>query len=174
MLHPNRPAFAPLPPGHGPRHIAISSDGKFAYVINELKPVVTVFSRDPNSGALTKQLQELSLVPEGYTGENAPAEIAIHEGQRVYTSNRGPGTLGVFSIDNGGGNLQHVQTAQTGATWPRGFEFDPTGHFLVVGDQKANKFVVFSVDANTGSLTATGKQYDVPSPVGFLFVPAAR
>jgi 6-phosphogluconolactonase len=174
-LAPANPPFAALPGGHGPRHIAISSDGKFAYVINELQPVFTVFSRDITSGALTKQLQEISVVPEGYTGENAPAEIAIHAGRHVYASDRGPGSISVFSIGNGGGNLKSAQTVQTtGATWPRGFEFDPTGQFLLIGDQKANKFAIFSVDANTGNLTPTGKQYDVPSPVSFVFVPVAR
>jgi 6-phosphogluconolactonase len=76
------PAFAKLTPGHGPRHIAISSDGKFAYVLNELQPVVTVFSRDTGMGALT-QSQELSIVQSGYTGENAPAEIAIDRAGRL-------------------------------------------------------------------------------------------
>jgi 6-phosphogluconolactonase len=170
-LKPAESPFAALTPGHGPRHIAISTDGKFAYVINELNPVVTVFARDTDTGALTKQLQELSVVPHGYRGENAPAEIAIAPtGEFLYASDRGPGTISVFSIAKPAGTLQFVQTAETGATWPRGFEFDPSGRFLFVGDQKANSFVVFNVDATTGKLSLSGKRYEVPSPVSFVFV----
>lgn len=168
------PAFAKLTPAHGPRHIAISADGKFAYVVNELQPVVTVFSRDNGTGALT-QTQELSIVQSGYTGENAPAEIAIDRaGRFLYASNRGPGTISVFSINPSDGSLKPVQTAGTGATWPRGLELDPPGHFMLAGDQKANRFVIFKVDPATGQLMPTGNSIEVSSPVSFVFVPAAQ
>jgi 6-phosphogluconolactonase len=173
-LSPNDPPFAQLHPGNGPRHIAISADGKFAYVANELTPVVTVFSRDVVTGAL-KQIQELSILPEGATDENAPAEIAIGpKGKFVYVSNRGPGTVAVFAIEHGAGTLKPVEVVKTGGTWPRVFEFDPTGQHMLVGDQKANSFVEFDVDPETGKLTANGKKGQTPSPVSFLFVPFAK
>jgi 6-phosphogluconolactonase len=167
------PPFAKLSPGNGPRHIVLTPDGKFAYVANELKPVVTVFSRDADSGSLN-QIQELSLLAEGYKGESGPAEILLHKsGRYIYASNRGPGTITVFGVAAGAGTLQQIQVAETGGTWPRGVEFDPTGRYLFAGDQKANRFVLFDVDANSGRLKLTGKSFDVPSPVAFLFVPSS-
>ncbi len=171
-LSPNDPPFAQMHPGNGPRHIALTSDGKFAYVINELNPVVTVFTRDPATGALT-QIQEVSTLPEGFKGgEVGPAEIELDRaGKFLYASNRGPGTIAVFAVAPGSGTLKQVQVAATGNTWPRGFLIDPSGKWLIAGDHKANKFVVFRIDPDAGTITLTGKSFDVSSPVSFVFVP---
>ena len=45
-LAPHAPAFAALPPGSGPRHLAFGPDGKFVYVINELVCTIAAFRYD--------------------------------------------------------------------------------------------------------------------------------
>lgn len=170
-LAPGTPPFAKQDPGIGPRHMAFSANGKFAYVANELKSEVTVFSHDAKNGSLSP-VQAVSTVPSGFTGENAPAEIEVDRaGKFLYASNRGPGTIAVFSIDPGNGTLRQIQIAETGGTWPRGFEIDPTGQWLLAGDQKSNQFAIFSVDPHSGHLALTGQVFHVPSPVSFSFVP---
>lgn len=171
-LTPAEPAAAKEQPGMGPRHIVFSPNDKFAYVMNELKPMVTVWKHDPATGSL-ESIQAISSVPENQKGEVGPAEILIDKaGKFVYASNRGPGTLAVYATDSATGKLTLVQIAETGFTWPRGVAFDPTGGLLFVGDQKSDKFITFRIDHATGKLTATGKSYEVPSPVSFVFVPA--
>lgn len=170
-LTPNDPPFVKEEPGSGPRHIVFSRDGKYAYVVNELKSVLYVFRHDASSGNL-EQVQTVSTLPEGFSGDNAPAEVLIDPaGKFLYASNRGPGTIAVFAIDAGSGTLKQVQVAATGGTFPRGVEMDPTGRLLLAGDQKADQFVVFTVDPATGHLSLTGKVFNLPSPVAFLFVP---
>jgi 6-phosphogluconolactonase len=169
---PNDPPFAKLEAGYGPRHMVLSPNGKFAYVVNELKSFVTAFSRNSSTGAL-EAFQNASTLPEGYSGaENNPAEILIDKaGKHIYASNRGAGSIAVFSIDSGSGKLTQVQVADVG-TIPRGVEIDPTGHVLFAGDQKGNRFATFTIDAASGKLTPTGNTYDIPTPVAFYFVPA--
>jgi 6-phosphogluconolactonase len=171
-LTPNDPPVAKTDPGSGPRHIAISRDGKFAYVIHELIPQVVVFARDTNTGALT-HLQTISSVPDGFKGKSNPAEILIdHKGDYVYGSNRFFGSIAVYKIDHATGKLTREQVIESGGEMPRGVELDPSGKLLFVGDQKQNKFVLFSVDQSNGQLTKTDRVFEVPSPVSFLFVPA--
>lgn len=171
-LTPHDPPFVKEEPGLGPRHMVFSPDGKYAYVVNELKSFVTVFSRNSSDGTL-HLVQTVSTLPEGFTGENGPGEILIDRGGKfVYASNRGPGTIAVFAVDPGNGTLRQVQIASTGGTFPRGVELDPTGLYMFAGDQKADQFVLFRVDPNSGQLTLTGQVFNVPSPVSFLFVPA--
>ena len=169
-LTPNDPPFVQVDAGIGPRHIVFSPNDKFAYVMNELKPDVTVFSHDSATGTLT-HIQTAPSVEEG-TKIIGPAEVLIDKaGKYVYASNRGPGTIAVFSVDHATGKLTRVQIAETGGTFPRGVDFDPSGRYLIVGDQKSDKIFVFSIDPHTGKLTLTGKTYQVPSPVSFVFVP---
>ena len=169
-LTPNDPPFIKEQPGFGPRHMVFSSDGKYAYVICELKSFVTVFK--VNGPADWQPIQTASTLPENFHGENGPAEILIDRaGKFVYASNRGPGTIAVFAVNQQDGTLKQVQIAETGNTFPRGVEFDPTERYLFVGDQKANVFVIFRVDPNNGQIALTGQSYKVPSPVSFVFVP---
>jgi 6-phosphogluconolactonase len=172
-LLPNEPALAKTDPGSGPRHIVLSHDGNFAYVIHEIIPQVGVFARDSASGGLT-HLQTIPSVPDGFKGVSSPAEILIDQaGNYVYASNREYGAIAVFAVDHTTGHLARIQVIETGGQQPRGVELDPSGRFLFVGDQKQNKFVLFSVDGGTGKLTVTDRSFAMPSPVSFLFVPGS-
>lgn len=158
-------------PGSGPRHMAFSPSGKFAYVLSELKSVVTVFSHDPSTGNL-KLIQTISTLPAGYSGENAPAEIEVDKaGKFVYASNRGHDSIAVFAIDQSSGRLKEVQIVPTQGKEPRGMQIDPTGKWMFVGNQKSDQFVVFRIDSTTGQLTSNGQVIETPTPVAFQFVP---
>jgi 6-phosphogluconolactonase len=171
-LAANNPPHIHAEPGSGPRHIAFSSDERFAYVIHELKPIITVFAHDVTTGIL-RRLDTVSTVPPDFAGEADPAEIIVAKSDRfLYGSNRTAGTIAVFAIDEQSGKLSQIQVIETGGPQPRAFEIDPSGRFLFVGDQKKNEFRIFTVDISTGKLSDTGRVEQLPSPVCFLFVPA--
>jgi DNA-binding beta-propeller fold protein YncE len=89
-LSPLDPAFAPLKPGSGPRHMAFAPNGRFAYTANELNSTVTAFSYDKATGRLT-EIQTLPSITgyEGANGVNYPAEIEVDaKGRFVYSANR--------------------------------------------------------------------------------------
>jgi len=170
-LTPHNPPAVSEKAGMGPRHIAFSPDRRFAYLLTELKSYVTVYQA--NEGAATfRRIQEISSLPGEPSNRDGAAEILVHpSGKFVYASNRGPGTIAVYHRDADQGTLQLVQTAKVKGTFPRGVEFDPSGNFLLVGDQKENHFSVVPIDAKSGELEGEGKSYESPSPVSFVFVP---
>ena len=171
-LTPNDPPFSKTQAGFGPRHLAFSPDEKFAYVINELKPFVTVFARDPSTGNLT-EVQSVPTIPADFTEENSGAEIRIdHAGKFVYASNRGHNSIQVFAVDPAKGTLHRIQIVATQGKEPRGFNLDPSGRFLIVGNQKSNNLVIFTVDNKSGELTDSGKHFNSEAPVDVYFVPA--
>ena len=170
-LTPHDPPFAKQSPGMGPRHLAFTPDEKFAYVMNELKSEVSVFTRDAATGNLTK-IQDISSLRPDYSGENGPAEILVDStGKFVYATNRGEDTIAVFAINPADGKLTLVQSISAEGKSPRGLEIDPTGSFIFVGNQKTDNFVIYHIDKTTGKLTATGQVMHMPTPVAFLFVP---
>jgi 6-phosphogluconolactonase len=158
--------------GMGPRHIAFSPDGRFAYLLTELKSYVTVYEGNEKAGTF-RRIQEISSLSGEPGNRDGAAEILVHPGGKfVYASNRGPGTIAVFKRDAQVGTLQLVQMAKVDGTWPRGVAFDPSGSFLLVGDQKESHFSALRINAETGELHDNGKTHQVPSPVSFVFVPA--
>jgi 6-phosphogluconolactonase len=169
-LAPSNPPYARLAPGAGPRHVAFSPSGKFAYVVDELDSTVTVFSYAAATGAF-KSLQTIKTLPSDFSGHNGDAEIKVSpSGKFLYASNRGHDSLAVFAIDAGNGSLTSVEYVSVQGRTPRNFEIDPTASLLFAADQDSHKIVIFRIDPTTGRLTPTGKALDVPSPVCIKFV----
>ena len=172
-LPPSDPPFSKITPGSGPRHMAYSRNGKFAYVLNEIAATVTACSYDSSNGSL-KELQTVSIVPDGYAGAKGSAEIAVHpNGKFVYASNRDTSNAGhdvitVFSIDPAQGTLKVVDHTQVGKI-PRNFAIDPTGRYLFEANQDGASVLIYRIDPQTGKLTATGDKLDVPVPVCVVF-----
>ncbi len=168
-LTQNEPAFAKVAAGSGPRHLALSPSGKFAYVLNEMTTTVTSLAYDKRRGSL-REIQTISALPAGFSGTNSGAEIAAHpRGRFLYSSNRGHDSITVFSIDSKSGVLKPVDWVSTQGKTPRNFAIDPTGNFLLAANQNSNTIVVFRIDQKTGGLTPTGTAVDAPSPVSLVF-----
>jgi 6-phosphogluconolactonase len=168
-LQANDPAYAELDPGSGPRHFAFTPDGKFAYVLAEMKSTVTAFSYDSQTGALHK-MQTISSLPPGFKGHNDAAELVVSpSGKFVYASNRGSDTIAVFSVASDG-KLASVEYAPTQGKTPRGFRIDPSGSYLFAANQESNNVVIFHVDKKSGKLKATGQVLEAPTPVDVKFV----
>ena len=169
-LAPNDPPFTKVEPGAGPRHLAFHPNGRFVYLIDEIKGAVNVLTLDAKRGALTT-LQTISTLPADFTGENTTAEITVHpNGKFVYASNRGHDSIVVYAIDPAKGTLTLVEDVPTQGKEPRNFAIDPTGTRLYAANQKSDTIVVFRIHPKTGRLTPTGEVLKVPSPVCIRFV----
>jgi 6-phosphogluconolactonase len=168
----NDPAAATVEPGSGPRHLAFHPNGKFAYVAEELKSAVTVFSWDAAKGAL-QELQTIPMLPEGVDGaaiKNSAADIHVHpSGQFVYASNRGHNSIVIYSVDQQSGKLTLVGHQSTEGKTPRNFGIDPTGSFLLAANQQSDSVVAFKIDKSSGKLTPTGATAHIAAPVCVKF-----
>jgi 6-phosphogluconolactonase len=165
---PNDAFSATLSPGTGPRHVAFSRDGKFMYVLGEIKSTVTVFANEANESY--RSIQTISTLPEGFSGRNDTAEIAMHpNGKWLYASNRGHDTIAVFEVEPGKGTLRLIADVPTGGKEPRHFAIDPAGKFLLAENENSDTIVTFRIDPASGKLTPTGDVAQVPAPVCLAF-----
>jgi len=163
-----------VPPGSGPRHLALSADGRFAYVNGEMGMNVTAFARNPETSRLTA-LQTLSTLPPGEdTNGMTSAEIFCHpSGKWLYVSNRDVASrdrdsIAVYAI-GADGKLTWQQDARVPVKVPRGFGIDPTGQWLIVGGQQDHKIAVLKIDGATGQLAVTDQSATVGSPICVIF-----
>jgi len=163
-LTPAPQPFARSTDGAGPRHLCFHPSGKYAYLIEELSGTVLVF--DQQNGTL-KSKQRISSMPAGDTGFAGSADIHVSpDGKFLYASNRADAnTIAIFSIHKKTGQLSLVGHQSTLGKTPRNFNFDPSGKFLLVGNQNSDEIVIFKRDARTGLLTDTGKRIKTGKPV---------
>lgn len=171
------PRIIKTEPGAGPRHLVFSSNGKFLYVINELKSTITVYSYAWRDGAMLP-IQTISTLPSGFAGSNTAAEVLLHpSGKFLYASNRGDeNSIAVFSIDSRTGTLTFIEDVPSGGKIPRNFGIDPSGEWLLAANQDSNTIVAFRINRESGHLTATGHAVEVKSPaiVHFLALEQRR
>jgi 6-phosphogluconolactonase len=156
----------------GPRHMALSPDQRYAYVLSELDSTITSFLYDGIQGRLSSpQTIDSEDVTKGES-----AHIAVHpNGQWLYASNRVENSVGVFSIDSEG-RPHAVEFVRAGLATPRDFAIDPFGEYLLVANQGGAQDVhVYRIAAADGRLTfaSSANVGGQPSSVAFALLEAA-
>jgi len=171
-MTPHEPAFAKVPAGSGPRHLALHPNGKFVFVNNEITLTETVFAYNAEKGTLT-EVETVSTIPEADRSQSglSTAETRVHpNGKFVYVSNRGHDTIAVFECDPTTGKLKLIQNANVEGKTPRNFNLDPSGKWCIAAHQGSNSIALFKVDAETGKLTFTGTKHEVGGPCCVRFL----
>ncbi|MRW93941.1 beta-propeller fold lactonase family protein [Duganella sp. FT80W] len=162
------------PAGTGPRHLVISADGRYVYVVSELTAEVITLRWDAQAGRLT-HVRSQPISSEGFSGTRSAAEITRSpDGRFLYIEDRGEGTLVVYRIDATTGELGFVQRLASGGDNPWGMEVHSSGRWLLVTHQRSGSVNVFRIDAATGQLSATSESVAVAAPVNLTFVSEGR
>jgi 6-phosphogluconolactonase len=174
-LAANTPPTVQIKQGAGPRHIILSADNKFAYLLNELTAVVTTLSLDAKTGLLTQVGEASALAPDSKlkpgAGRPSPGRDVSQDiwasdlhltpnGKFLYAAERTGNQIGAMSVDGKTGKLTYLSTTLT-EPQPRGFRIDPTGKYMVVTGEKSDTISVYSI-GDDGALKllqkyATGK-----------------
>ena len=159
--------------GSGPRHMVMHPDKDICYVSNELFNTVCVATLD----ASEPEQKKPRLVPIQYvsTLENREqvsyvSEIKLSPDARfLYVSNRGDNSLAIFKVLDDG-QLELIGLVPTGGKFPRHFSITPCGKAVLIANQDTSTVNVFHRDIETGLVTATGYEYEIPSPNYVRFV----
>jgi 6-phosphogluconolactonase len=169
-ITPTDPAFVSVQPGFGPRHLVFHPNGKIVYLLNEMGSAIVAFSWDSSKGALA-QIQSITTLPADFTAANNAAEIVVRpDGKFLYATNRGRDSIAVFSIDPATFRLTHLQDIATQGQTPRVLSLDPTGQWIIAGNEDSGTAMVFRVNVQTGLLTPVAAPIPVPAPSCAVFL----
>lgn len=186
---------AELPPGTGPRHVAIKGD--FLLVAGELDGHLHVLQRTPVTDVedapasldagryfwhwlfkvpLAESAEEITSVPEFF-----PSHIQLSaDGNKLYAAVRGPNTLVVLDVrglnaptlTDQAPTAPHVlQQVSCGGNWPRHFalaEPEHVGGKIYVANQRSNNVAVLELDESGLLGTAPVQSIDFGSPTCLL------
>jgi 6-phosphogluconolactonase len=160
--------IASLPQKSGPRHFTFNADGSKLYVINELGSTMTVFDVDKNKGL--KLIQTLPTKKDDLIANNYCADIHLSsDGKFLYGSNRGENNIVTYKVGNDG-LLSLAGHTTCGGDWPRNFVIDPTGRYILVGNQKSDYISVFRINKKTGlpSIALDSARVKMPACLKFF------
>ena len=132
-------------PGSGPRHL-LARPGRL-YLLNELGN--TLLALQPEDDGTLTEVQCLSTLPPGYTGDSHTAHLGIGaDGRHLYASNRGHDSIAVFDIAPDG-LVTPRAWVPSGGRWPWFFALTGDGRMLVANNQ-SDGIAVFDVGADGG------------------------
>ena len=171
LISPMPEGYVQMPAGSGPRHLVFDANGHYAYLTSELAGTVTTFQY--GNGKL-RPLQILRLAAPGFRGKIGAGAIHLSpDGKFLYATNRGDANeIVIFSVDPRDGLLKLVGRQSTLGRTPREFAIDPTGRWLIVGNQDSDSAFVFRRDSETG-LLANPTRLSIGAPVDFQFTPSS-
>jgi 6-phosphogluconolactonase len=158
-----RQSFVRTPPGGGPRHMTFHPNGKFLYVINELKNSVTLFDYLPESGMLIER-QTISTIPADFTGVTHTADLKITpDGKYLFGTNRGHDSIASYAIAENG-ELKLIEIIPSLGKGPQNLAITKDGSLLLCANMPGNNVAVFKIAASTGKLTSAGAPTEMRGP----------
>jgi 6-phosphogluconolactonase len=170
-LSANTPPILQLKQGSGPRHLIISADNRFVYLLNELNATVTTLALDSKTGTLSEVSSVSALAadnklqpgaPRPTPGRNVDNDIWASDlhltpnGRFLYAAERTSSTINQLSVDAATGKLTYVASTPT-EKQPRGFRIDPAGRTMIVTGEKSDTISSYAIDPSSGALKLVGK-----------------
>ena len=153
----------PLPPGSGPRHLAIASDESVIHIGCELDESVCTLSRTPTGWRCTGHLPVFDCGPGD---DGALSAIRRTTDGFLLVAGRRQGQVARLRIENDG--LRLIDRTPTGGLWPRDAALSPDEKILAVANQHSNTVTLLQRNAQ-GALSLLPGEIIVGTPVAIVF-----
>lgn len=151
------------------RHVAVHSNNKYVYLVNEKNNSVTFYNFDEENGKLIPK-QILPTLPDTYVGEGQASSVLVHPNNRyLFESNRIHDSITTFAIDEYTGYMKYISNISSLGKTPRFMTFSPDGLKLIVANEDSDTIQIFNINTNSGELTFSGQTVNTESPVCILF-----
>ncbi|MCL2311814.1 MAG: beta-propeller fold lactonase family protein [Firmicutes bacterium] len=152
-------------PHYKPRHMAVSKDEKYFYILNETPTCILVYHFDDLE---FKLVQDIPCVPMCNTDSSQGAAIHFSPNQDfLLTSLRGHNSISFFKRNGVSGELSFIENRSTLGLEPRDFSLYKD-KYLIVGNQASNEVICFSVNYKTVTLNEINRIY-VERPSCIIF-----
>ena len=154
-----------------PRHIKFSGDGKFMYIVHELKNNIDVYSYEDKDGVPQfEKIQTVSTLNDYHATSSAASALNISKDYKyIISSNAGDNTAVMFKIDQKTGMLNKLFCLPVSGDYPKDVALFPDNKHLVSLNHESNTMTFFNVDAKQGLIIMNQKEIKVDDPNCIIF-----
>ena len=150
-----------------PRHFRYSSDGRFIYLMYELKNVIDVFTYQSGERApVIEKIQTISTTVTKEPGSlTAACAMRLSQDEKyVYCTNAGENTVSVYSRDAETGLLTMLCCLPISGQYPKDVAIFPDSRHIASINHDSGTISFFKVDYEKGLLIMSGRSIPVNEP----------
>ncbi len=155
-----------------PKCFRFSSDGKFFYLISELKNVIDVFTYETGERQpKIEKIQTISTVGSQYSQLTAACSLRLSNDEKyVYCGNAGDNSVSVYMRDKDTGLLEAVCCLPISGSYPKDVCVFPDDKHIASINHETGSITFFTVDYEKGLLIMNGKEIKVNEPNSCVIV----
>jgi 6-phosphogluconolactonase len=155
----------------GPRHIKISQNGKFIYIIHEWKCFIDVYSyEDHDNDPVFEKIQTVETVKNSRGSNNASSALSFSSDYKyLLSTNAGDNSVVIYDVDQETGLLSKKLCLPISGEYPKDADLFPGNKFLVSLNHETNDMTFFHVDMEKATLIMNGPEIKVDLPNCIVF-----
>ncbi len=156
----------------GPRHIKISKDGRFVYIIHEAKNYVDVYeyTEKTDGNPEFEKIQTIETLNDYHAGDSAASALNLSEDFKyLVASNAGDNSVMIYSIDQKSGLLTKILCLPISGSYPKDAQLFPDNKHLVSLNHENNTMTFFAVDMKAGTIVMNAKEIPIMQPNCIIF-----
>lgn len=154
-----------------PRHIKFSKDGRFLYIVHELKNIIDVYTyREENNNPFFEKIQTITTVNNYHSTNAAASALNLSDDfQFLVSSNAGDNSAVMYRIEPETGMLTKIFCLPVSGEYPKDVMLFPDNKHLVSLNHESNTMTFFTVDAEKGLIVMNGREVKVAQPNCIIF-----
>ena len=155
----------------GPRHIKISKDGKYIYIVHEWKCFIDVYKYEDKEGIpYFEKIQSISTLRKNSTQGTVASALSFSVDYKyLLSSNAGDNSVVVYNVDQKSGMLKTNFCLPISGTYPKDAELFPGNQFLVSLNHESDTMTFFRADLEKGIITMNGAPMKIQQPNCIIF-----
>lgn len=149
-----------------PRQMIFSEDGKFAYVLCELKNYINVYSYDKTAETgRFEMIQNIFTVRKGHKSNSSAASLIFaNSGNNLICSNAGDNTVTIYTVDKSTGLLNTISSLPISGDYPKYIAMFPDNKHLLSMNNEGNSITDFTVHFEKGLIVMNGAEIKISRP----------
>lgn len=154
-----------------PRHLCFSKDGKFLYIVHELKNYIDVYKYEEiNDNPEFEKIQNISTLNEYHASGSAASAIKFSlDYKYLVSSNAGDNSVVVYQVDSKTGLLSKLLCLPVSGDYPKDAAMFPGNKHLISLNHETNTMTFFHVDTKKGLIVMNGREMKVDKPNCIIF-----